>query len=294
MNNLLAFLKRHSFHTGVIFVLILGTAASVESQAQDSILKFGHISVEDPAVTLNKYNPILTLISKKIERQLILVQKPSYLEMNEAFLAKEIDMGILNAFSYIQIAEKAGLIPIASRVIGDSSFYQSYIIVRKEDNITRYEDLRGKVFAFSDPNSTTGYLCPKTMLMTHGLDPDKDLKQTPFIGKHDSLVYAVLNRTVDAGAVASYIFEGFRDEIKEKFTVLDKSDPIPLGPFVIRKELDGVLIRKIKYLVLSLHQSEEGLKALQAAQLNRFEDTSDSDYAIIKKIADVLNLQEQK
>lgn len=214
--------------------------------------------------------------------------------MNEAFLAKEIDMGILNAFSYIQIAEKAELVLIASRIIRDSSSYQSYIIVRKDDNIYSYEDIRGKVFAFSDPNSTTGYLYPKSMLMAHEIDPDKDLKQTLFIGKHDSTVYAVLNRTADAGAVASYIFDGLSDEIRGKLAVLDKSDPIPLGPFVIREDLGETLIRKIKILLLSLHQSEEGLEALQAAKLNGFEDTRDSDYDIIRKMADFLTTQEKE
>ena len=95
----------------------------LEAQNEESVVRFGHISVEDPAVTLNKYRLLLDIISQEIGKKVILVQKPSYSKMNNAFTDREVDMGILNAFSYVQIAEKADLIPIAGRVIRNSGSF---------------------------------------------------------------------------------------------------------------------------------------------------------------------------
>ena len=208
--------------------------------------------------------------------------------MQEAFLNKEIDMGILNALSYINISNKAGLTPLARRVMNNRGTYQSYIIVHKDGNIKEYGDMKGKIFAFQDPYSTSSYLLPRIMLMNNGIDPDRDFKRALFISTHDSIIYAVLNWTADAGAVASYIYDQTDVKIKEKIKVLDKSDPVPLGPMVIRRDLGEELAYKIKKIMLGLDQSEEGKKALQCAKLSRFEDAEDSDYNILRKMVSFL------
>lgn len=269
----------------IVILLLLLVPDQSWAQNKETLLRFGHISVEDPAVQLKKYKPLLDILSKETGNEVILVQTSCYSKMNRAFLDREIDIGILNAFSYIQIAAQAGLIPLARRVIGNRGTYQSYIIVRREGNIFDYSDIKDKIFAFSDPNSTTGYLLPKIMLKNNGIYPETDLKEILFIGKHDSTIYAVLNWTASAGAVASYIYDSTDIKIKEKIRILDKSDPVPLGPMVIRKDLGKELENKIKKIILSLDKSEEGKTALQCAGLSRFEQAEDSDYDILRKMA---------
>ncbi len=291
MNKVISFFRDKFFNCICLIIVLLASYVIIEAKNTDINYKFGHFSVVDPAITLKKYKPLLDILSKEIGIRVILVQKTNYSKLNEAFIQKEIDIGILNAFSYVQIANKAELIPLARRVIGDRGFYQSYIIVRKDSEIKTYKDLEGQIFAFSDPHSTTGYLLPHAMLIKNGIEPDKVLKKVLFVGKQDSTIYAVLNRTADAGAVASYIFDGANKEIKKHLVILGRSKPIPLGPVVIRKDLGDNTIRKIKALFLNLHLSEEGLTALKAAGLKRFEKAEAQDYNVIKKMADLTSTE---
>ncbi len=275
---------------GTIFFIMLFFSNPICAQSNEPILKFGHITGENPTIIFKKYKSIVNIISKEIGIEVTLVQTTSYSKMQEAFLNKEIDMGILNAFSYINVAYKAELTPLVRRVMYNNNrgTYQSYIIVHRDGNIKEYRDIKGKIFAFQDPYSTSSYLLPRIMLMNNGIDPDRDLKKTLFISTHDSIIYAVLNWTADAGAVASYIFEQADTKLKEKIRVLYKSDPVPLGPMVIRKDLGEELADKIKKIMLDLDQSKEGKIALQYAKLSRFEDAKDSDYDILREMADLL------
>lgn len=257
-------------------------AMPLENATRTETLRFGHISVEDPTVTLSKYQPLLSKMGAVLKKKVELVQSSNYSGMIKLFIKGKVDMGILNSFSYIQIAREAKLIPVAKRVMGGKGYYQSYIIVNSESNIKSLDDLKGKVFAFSDPNSTTGHLLPRQILQKNSINPEKDFQEVLFIGHHDSIILAVSNRTADAGSVASYIFDGYDTRITKKIKIIDRSAPIPLGPLVVRYDLGKEWIDRIKRFFLSLHESEEGRSLLREARLSAFTDVHDREYDIIR------------
>lgn len=257
-------------------------AASLENINKIDTLRFGHISVEDPTITLGKYEPLLSKMASVLNKRVELVQSSNYSGMIKLFVERKVDMGILNSFSYIQISKEAKLIPVVKRVIGGTGYYHSYIIANNESDIRTLNDLKGKIFAFSDPNSTTGHLLPRLILEKSSINPAKDFKETLFIGHHDSIILAIANRTADAGAVASYMFDGYDERITKKIKIIHKSEPIPLGPLVARLELGKELIDKIKKFFISLHESEEGKSLLKEAKLTAFTDVHDREYDIIR------------
>ena len=257
-------------------------ALSLENSIKIDVLRFGHISVEDPTIILGKYQPLLSKMSALLKINVELVQSTDYSGILKLFLERKIDMGILNSFSYIQIAREARLIPMAKRVIGGKGYYQSYIIANSESDIKRLDDLKGKVFAFSDPNSTTGHLLPRIILQKNSINPEKDFKGVLFIGHHDSIILAIANKTADAGAVASYMFDCYDTRITKKIRIIDRSEPIPLGPLVVRLDLGKEWIDRIRRFFLSLDESEEGRGLLREAGLSAFTDVQDSEYDIIR------------
>lgn len=278
---------------GALAALLLGLAAhwsfpseprAAEPAAPVSVLRFGHPAIEDPAVTLGKYHRLLEAMSEAVGVPVTLVQSRTYAEIVRAFEEGQIDVGILNAFSYVEMGQRARLVPLARRVRAGRDTYQSYIVVRQDGEITSYDSLRGKIFAFPDPRSTTGYLIPRLMIRRHRLEPERDFARVIFVGKHDSTALAVANGTADAGAVASYIFEELEPAIQSKLRVLDRSEPIPFGPVVARSGLGAPLLAELRVFFLSLDKTENGQALLREARLSGFTAASDEHYAPIRAL----------
>jgi len=54
--------------------------------------------------------------------------------------------------------------------------------------------------AWVDKNSTSGYLMAKDLMRQSGIDADRDLAETDFVGSHTAVVLNVLLGEMDAGA----------------------------------------------------------------------------------------------
>jgi ABC-type phosphate/phosphonate transport system substrate-binding protein len=123
------------------------------------------------------------------------------------------------------------------------------------------------------------------LLGEHGINPEQDFSKTLSIFQHDSLILAVANWSVDAAAVASYVFDGYDKRITGKIKILEKSAFIPLGPLVVRHDLGIETIDKIRDFFLTLHQSETGRLLLKEAGLSSFAPVAQGDYDFIREAA---------
>jgi len=265
-----------------LLLLLLGAARPAAGGVP---IRFGYPAIEDPTVTLGKYQPLLDAMAAAIGRPVSLILRDSYAEVVHDFEKGEVDVGILNAFSYVELAPRAQLAPLARRVRAGRDTYQSYLVVRAGAEITRYQALRGRVIAFPDSRSTTGYLLPRLMLRRHHLEPTRDFARVLFVGRHDSTALAVANATADAGALASYIYEELEPVVQGKLAILDRSEPIPLGPVVARTSLGGPLLERIRRFFVTLGESPAGRTILRDARLSGFTGAADPDYAPIRSLA---------
>lgn len=249
-------------------------------------VRFGHAYGENSAVIFNKFAPLIHLLSGELDRKVVFVLTNTYEEMQLGYLNQEIDMGIINAYSYIKIMDSPFLVPVAARVKENDKNYRSLFIARKDSGIKTIEDLKGKSFAFGDPYSTSSFLVPLYHLDKMGIVPERFFSKTVTIPKQDSIIYSILNRTVDCGALASFIFNEQEESLKERFGIIFESNPFPLGPFVVNSSLGKETVEKTRKFLLNLANTEEGRRALAQADLDPFMDVKKSDYDWLRVIAD--------
>ncbi len=268
----------------IILLLILPFISFADPEVEKP-LKFGHAYGENSAVIFNKYAPLIHLLSAELNRKIVFVLTNTYEEMQIGYLNNEIDMGIINAYSFINIMDSPELVPIAARVKENNKNYTSLFIVRKDSRIKSIGDLKNRTFAFGDPYSTSSFLVPMYHLNRFNIKPEKYFSKTVVIPKQDSIIYSVLNKTVDGGAVASFIFNEQEKDLKNKFRIIFESDPFPLGPFVVNTSIGNDIMEKTRNFLLNLADSEEGKKALSQADLDPFTYVEKSDYNWLKKIA---------
>lgn len=251
--------------------------------SQDKI-HFGYSSGENPVVIFEKFSPLINFISRELNTRIEYVSTSSYLDVQEGFTKGSIDIGILNTISFIKLNNDESIIPIAARVKNSSEDYRSYIIVKKESSLKSYNDLKNKTFAMGDPYSTSATIMPTYLLYNAGISSQIDLKKIIHFTKQDSILYAILNGTADAGGIASFIFDEYNNEVTSLFRIIDKSEKFPLGPFVVKKDFSPELKDKLLSILLKIHLSQEGKKALKKAGLERFKGFEIDEYKNINNL----------
>jgi len=184
----------------------------------------------------------------------------------EAMGAGKAHIGWLNTFNYVLANEKYGIDVALVTVRYGLSTYKGQINVNADAGITSLEDLKGKVFCYVDPASTSGYVIPRIMLMANGIDFDNDFSKLVEAGSHNNVITQVYNGECDAGASyddARGSVEGDLPDVKDKVLVLAYTTDIPNDSVSFVKDFPADLRDQIVNALLEIAGTEEGLAALE-------------------------------
>jgi phosphonate transport system substrate-binding protein len=180
-----------------------------------------------------------------------------------------------SGYAKIWLADPDAVEPVLVKVNVDGGYgYHSIGFARKDSGITSLDDMKGKSFAFGDPNSTSGYLIPSIEIPAEGysMDEGKYFGKIAFSGGHEQTIVAVANGDFDAGVTWADGLgeweEGYNSGALRKASdsgVVDmeelveiwKSKPIPEGPIVLRKSLPAYTKMQMTALVASMKSMDE-------------------------------------
>ena len=202
--------------------------------------------------------------------------------VREAMGAGKAQIGWLNTFNYVLAHEKYGVDAALVTVRFGATFYTGEIIVRADSGITSLDDLKGKTFCWVDPNSTSGYIIPRIMLLANGINPDTDFAEQVEAGSHNNVVAAVYNGDCDAGAcysdARSSIAEEYPD-VMDVVSILATTPEIPNDNVSFIKNFPTDMRDSITQALLDISASEEGQAALNSLySIDGLEKTSDAFY----------------
>jgi phosphonate transport system substrate-binding protein len=190
----------------------------------------------------------------------------------QGLLGGTLDMAWLGASTYaaIYMANPDAVEPLFVKTNLDGSYgYYSIGFARADSGIHSLDDVRGKVFAFGDPNSTSGYLIPLVEIPESGYSmvPGEFFRDIRFVGGHEQTIVAVANGDVDAGVTwadgMGEWADGYNSGALRRASdsgIVDMNDlveiwrskTIPEGPFVLRKALPERVKLDVSLLVASL------------------------------------------
>ncbi len=266
-------------------------AAPALVRAQTKLVRVGLIPSEDSRAMLESSAQLLAALQKNLGITVQGFVASDYNGVIEAMRSNHVDVAYLGPFSYVLGTTVAAIEAFATAETAKSSrsFYRSQIIARKDSGISDWKGLKGRTFAFVDPSSTSGHLFPKAGLMKLGFDPEKDFGRVLFTGSHDANALAVANKRIDAATIADRILDA---AVQKKLVdradlqVVWESDPIPESPTCWRKNLPEELKANIKSAFLNIRD----ITWADQGKLNRFLETNDQAYDIIRETAKVLKL----
>lgn len=227
-------------------------------------------------------------LEQKVGRKVELVLRKSYREVMDLLDSGNIDFAWICGFPYVQSRDPESLRLLTVPVYRGAPRYHSYIIVPESSSHQRFSDLKGKIFAFSDPDSNSGFLYPLALMVELDETPESFFRQTFFTFNHAETVQAVSDQFADGGAVDSYIWEYlaiFRPEITEKTRIIDKSPSFGFPPIVSRLGVDPDTVELMKNTLEGMDEDATGKALLAQLKLDRFDQYPDSLFNGIRDIA---------
>ena len=218
-------------------------------------IRIGLLGGENEADRLARYGRYRDLVQTHFGVPTRIFPAGDYAGVMQGFAARQLEMAGLGPLGYARIwlDTNGNIEPLVVALETDGSdSYVSVMYVRADSGITNLEGMRGRSLAWADPNSTSGFLVPRSELREAGINVDTFFGRTGFAGGHEQGVIAVLGRQFDGGVTwASGIGEesqGFtRGNLramvdKEMLRMSDirliwRSRPIPNGPIGVRRDL---------------------------------------------------------
>jgi phosphonate transport system substrate-binding protein len=232
------------------------------------------------------FQPLINHLKKELGTEVNAYSADDYAGIIQAIAYDQVHFARLGPNSYIEAKEMADADPLVSEVNkhGEAGYYGS-VIAKKGSGIESIEQAKGRIFAFTDPNSTSGYLIPSVMLARKfNIDPKTYFKEVRFSGSHRNSVLAVNEGTVEVAAISTSHIYRLEDEGKvsrDDFVFLWKSELIPSDPFCARKDLPESLKNAFRDAMLRFGENKEGLEKMQ---ISGYCAVNDKTYDIIREI----------
>jgi phosphonate transport system substrate-binding protein len=177
-----------------------------------------------------------------------------------------------SAFAKIHLTDPNAVeLKLTKQNVDGSTGYYSIGFARADSGITSMEDAKGKVFAFADPNSTSGFLVPGAELAAKFGKLEDYFAEVKMSGGHEQTIVGVANGDFEAGVSWAdglgnwedgYNSGAFRKAadagLVDMSTLVEiwRSALIPEGPMVVRKALPQDVKDKVTQLTADLWETD--------------------------------------
>jgi phosphonate transport system substrate-binding protein len=297
------------FVCAVIPLLNLLTLTRGLAQPITTTISLGVVS-ERPRERIQEHRDFVNYLAQKmsssseVKGKVVVTRTAS--ELASLLDGKQVVFYMESAYPTFRINEQTGAKLILRRWKGGVGEYRSLFLSRRDGGISRLKELRGKMIAFEDPDSTTGYFLPKALLVKKGFkltekssfDADISPKEIGYLFGHGSernIISWVILRKVAAAAFSNNDFDALHWPKKKELIVLAETETLPRHLLSVRKDLDPAFVRRLKNILLSMHENEEGQKVLKRLdRTTKFDLLPGGEEVMYQKIRQLWRLTTEK
>ncbi len=211
-------------------------------------------------------------LERRLDRPVHFIQRGSYRDITELMKAGDIDFAWVCGAPYVR--NRAFMRLLAVPIFEGKPLYRSYLIVPADDARTRsLLDLRGRIFAYSDPDSNSGYLYTQSRLLELQERPGAFFGRTFFTWAHRNVVGAVRAGLADGGAVDGHVWETLARQhpaLTGGTRIVERSPEFGYPPFVSRAGLSAADVDEMRGVLLAMSRDAEGTRLLARLNLDGF------------------------
>lgn len=246
-------------------------------------LVFGVIPVESSDNVVERFDNLTKYLEKRLGIPIELKTATDYAGVIAAMQFKHVDFAYFGPRSYVEAAKRANAEAFVIEMSRDGARgYYGTIITKKGSGLKTMQDLKGKIWAFVDPNSTSGTLVPTVYFYKElKIDPHKYFSRVIYSGSHEASMLAVKNGKVDAASTNDIDMsrgDGKRWNVKDDFEIIWTSPLIPASPMAYRKDLPASLKTALKDAFIAYDDP----KGLDQLKIKAYVEGSDAHFDPIR------------
>ncbi|MBI5568157.1 MAG: phosphate/phosphite/phosphonate ABC transporter substrate-binding protein [Chloroflexi bacterium] len=284
----------------LLFAIVTGLLTGCASTASASIINLNDLqplpdrpatdvvplrvavgAVTSPQGTVDSYAPLLDYLERKLNRPVELVQRRTYAEVNDLVETGFVDVAFVCTSAYLIGQRDFNMQLLAAPEVDGETVYYSVLIVPATSEAHSMADLRGKVFAFTDPMSNTGHNFPKYLIKQLGETAESFFSRTFFTYSHDDAIRAVASGLADGAAVDSLVYDYAIErepELAQRTKIIFRSEPFGIPPVVAGPQARPQIVAEVRNLLIGMAVDTEGQHVLSGLNIDRFVTVEDRIY----------------
>lgn len=270
-------------------------ALPVAAPAEIAHLRVGVAAILSPQGTVESYSELTAYLAEKLGRPVDLVQRRTYAELNDMVAASQVELAFICTNAYVVGNEQFGMELLLAPEINGESVYYSQLIVPANSSAQTLADLRGKVFAFTDPMSFTGRIYPVYLLQQMGETPERFFQRTFYTYSHDRAIEAVAAGVADGAAVDSLVLDYAlqrNPELASRLRIIHTSAAFGIPPVVVPPTLPPRQRAQLRDLLLTMHEDTAGQAVLRELGIDRFVAIDNTAYDGVRAIVHATGIGE--
>jgi phosphonate transport system substrate-binding protein len=267
-----------------------------QPSGMNGVFRFAVASMVSPEETWTTYKQLVEYITEHIGGDTSMVLKPSYSEVRQLLEQNTVLAAFVCTGTYMASLATKSLEVLAVPDFKDGMRYRCLLIVRAESGIDDLQGLRGRTFAFTDPESNTGCMVPTWFLKQQGLEPDTYFSRVLFTKSHDRSIRAVADGVADGAGVDSLIFYSLvraNPDLEQKVQVLWQSEVFGAPPIVVPVGLPEVVKERLKAILFSMADSPRGREILDGLDIEHFRAPDANEYDSAYRVWKATNLDKE-
>jgi phosphonate transport system substrate-binding protein len=255
--------------------LLTAVAAAGVARAQQTPLLFGVLNQQSPALTAERWSPILHYVSTASGVPLRFRMGATVVETDAIMGRGEFDFVFTN-HNFQPEYDSVGYRVIA-RWGGDA--IRCVVAVAADSPITGLGQLAGKRVAFPSRDAFVGYAVPMVALKKAGVRVEEVMA-----GNQEGAIAQVKTRRVDAAAVNSRFLAQYSEREGVRFRTVFTSDPYPELAVVAHPRLPAPVVEKVRQALLAMKTDPLAGPVLEQAKSPGFEPATDREYEGVRRV----------
>ena len=226
-------------------------------------------------------------LERTLGRPVLFVVRRSYADIQQLLRLGDIDFGWICGYPYVIDESRGSARYVATPEINGRPTYRILLIVPQGSPRASISDLKGQVFAFSDPDSVSfrsvvgGFVDHQSPI----LDLNSFFATYFFTYSHVNTVQAVADGLADGGSVDGQVWEilsRLAPDVTQKTRVIAQSELYGLPPIVASSRVPEETLILMRKILTEMVSEPEGERILAELHVDRFTVQSNALYASIR------------